>query len=72
VVASKLTFPDRCGMILHAAGDPNLSFEESERLRKHGFKELMLFDGVPASSNELNNDQSIISGMGYKASSSVM
>jgi hypothetical protein len=57
VVASKLTMPDRCGMILEAAANTALSFEDNERLAKHGFKELMLFDGLPASSNEMDSDE---------------
>lgn len=57
VVASKLTMPDRCGMIVEAAADATLSFEDNERLANYGFKELMLFDGLPANSNEMNNGE---------------
>jgi len=58
VVASKLTMPDRCGMILEAAANRTLSFEDNERLAKHGFKELMLFDGLPGGSNEMTTGKS--------------
>lgn len=46
VASAKLALPDRCRMILDAAANPTLTGAEKMLFDKHGFRELLLHDGV--------------------------
>lgn len=44
-LASHHPFLERCRLLLAAGAEPHLSFEDQERLSRHGFRDWLLTDG---------------------------